>query len=191
MAIDIFKNLIFNLLHTGIWIDLFRSTIVLVMKQFTLYLASLLFCAAAYAGRGPVPTPAPAGTAATGSKALANVGAVRFQFKNFTAVNDQQDSVLIIFDRYDHTGAGVVYQLFATDAEHGITVPAVPAGKYYVTIECRGLHRDRMETLVTIKSKKSEKVQIKLEKTEVFSKDNVVIPAYHPAFSDMTILKTK
>jgi hypothetical protein len=160
-----------------------------IMKQFTLYLASLLFCAAAYADPGPVPTPA--GSAAAGSKALVNAGAVRFQFNNITAGNDHQDSVLIIFDRYDHTGAGVVYQVFATDAEHGITLPAVPAGKYYVTIECKGLHRDRMETLVTIKSKKSEKVRIKLEDSEVFSKDNVVIPVYHPAFTDMTILKTK
>ncbi|GGA85214.1 hypothetical protein [Puia dinghuensis] len=158
------------------------------MKQITLYLVSLLFWTAAYANRGPVPTPAPAGSAATASKAVAKVGAVRFQFKN--VVSDQQDSILVIFDRYDHTGAGVVYQLFATDAEHGITIPAIPAGKYYVTIECRGVHRDHMETLVTIKSKKSEKVQLKLRESEVFSKDNVVIPAYHPSFADMTILKS-
>lgn len=157
------------------------------MKQFTLYLVSLLFYAAAYADPGPVP--APAGSAAAGSKALVKAGAVRFQFNNLIAGIGQQDSVLIIFDRYDHTGAGVVYQMFAPDAEHGITLPAVPAGKYYVTIECKGLHRDRMETLVTIKSKKSEKVRIKLSYSEVFSKDNVVIPAYHPAFSDMAILK--
>lgn len=156
------------------------------MKQFTLYLASLLFCAAVYAGRGPVPTPA--GASAAESKALANAGAVRFQFNNITVTSD---SVLIIFDRYDHTGAGVVYQMFATDAEHGVTLPAVPAGKYYVTIECKGLHRDHMETLVTVKSRKSEKVRIKLEDSEVFSKDNVKIPVYRPAFADMTILKTK
>jgi hypothetical protein len=159
------------------------------MKQFTLYLASLLFCAAAYAGRGPVPTPT--GSAVTESKALANAGAVRFQFNNIIAGADHQDSVLIIFDRYDHTGAGVVYQMFAPDAEQGITLPAVPAGKYYVTIVCKGVHHDRMETLVTIKSKKSEKVRIKLEDSEVFSKDNVKIPVYRPSFADMTILKSK
>lgn len=159
------------------------------MKQFTLYLASLLLCAAAYADPGPVP--APAGNASAGSKALVNAGAVRFQFNNLSAGNDHQDSVLIIFDRYDHTGAGVVYEMFATDAEHGITLPAVPAGKYYVTIECKGLHHDHLETLVTIKSKKNEKVRIKLEDSEVFSKDNVKIPVYRPSFSDMTILKTK
>ncbi|HLZ88142.1 MAG TPA: hypothetical protein VKQ52_12900 [Puia sp.] len=159
------------------------------MKQFTLYLASLLLCAAAYADPGPVPTPA--GNASAANKALVNAGAVRFQFNVAASNDDHQDSVLVIFDRYDHTGAGVVYQMFATDAEHGITIPAVPAGKYYVTIEVRGLHRDHMETLVTVKSKKSEKVKIKLEDSEVFSKDNVKIPVYRPAFSDMTILKTK
>ena len=97
---------------------------------------------------------------------------------------------MVIFDRYDHTGAGVVYQLFTTDSEHGITIPAVPAGKYYVTIQCRGLHHDRTEMVVNIKSQKNEQVKVKLEDAELFSKDNVRIPAYRPAFTDMTILKT-
>ncbi|HXB09818.1 MAG TPA: hypothetical protein VNW04_21995 [Puia sp.] len=157
------------------------------MKQVTLYLLSLLFSAAAFADPGPVPTP---GRASADKKALVNAGTVRLQFNKIAAADDHQDSVLVIFDRFDHTGAGVVYELFATDAEHGITVPAVPAGKYYVTVQVRGLHHDRMEMVVNVKSQKSENVRIKLEDAEVFSKENVKIPAYRPAFADMTILKT-
>lgn len=155
------------------------------MKQITLYLFSLLLSAAAFAGPGPIP-----GTKSAEKNALVNAGTVRFQFNKIATADDHQDSVLIIFDRFDHTGAGVVYEIYTTDAEHGITIPAVPAGKYFVTIQCKGLHNDRTEMVVNIKSKKSEQVKVKLEDAEIFSKDNVRIPTYSPAFADMTILKT-
>jgi hypothetical protein len=155
------------------------------MKQFTLYLLALLVSTAAIADPGPVP--APAGNA---KKAIVNSGTVRLQFNTIKTADDHQDSVLVIFDRYDHTGAGVVFQVYTTDSEHGITIPTIPAGKYFVTIQCHGLHSDRMEMLVTVKSQKNEKVKIKLEDSEVFSKENVKIPTYSPSFSDLTILKT-
>jgi len=155
------------------------------MKQITLYLLTLLLTATAFAGPGPVP-----GKNSTEKNALVNAGTVRFQFNKIATNDDHQDSVLIIFDRFDHTGAGVVYEVYTTDAEHGITIPAVPAGKYFVTLQCKGLHSDRTEMVVNIKSQKSEKVKVKLEDAEIFSKDNVRIPSYSPAFADMTILKT-
>jgi hypothetical protein len=154
------------------------------MKQVTLYLLSLLFSAAAFADPGPVP-----GKASAEKNALFNAGVVRLQFNKINVADDHQDSVLVIFDRFDHTGAGVVYSVYATDDEHGITLPAVPAGKYFVTIQCRGLHHDRMEMTVNVKSHKSEQVKIKLEDAEIFTKDNVKIPSYSPKFSDMAILK--
>jgi len=155
------------------------------MKQITLYLLSLLISAAAFATPGPAPKPA-----GVASKAVVNAGTVRLQFNKIAANDDHQDSVLVIFDRFDHTGAGVVYEVFATDSEHGITIPTVPDGKYFVTVICRGLHTDRTEMLVTVKSQKSEKVKIKLEDAEIFTKENVKIPAYNPSYSDMAILKS-
>jgi len=158
-------------------------------KHFSLYLFSLLLVVAAQAAPGPQPVAG--NTAAVEMKAATtNSGVVRFQFST-TCAASHQDSVLIIFDKYNHTGAGVVYQMFATDSDGGVTIPAVPAGKYYVTIQCKGLHHDRVEKLVTIKAQKHEKVQIKLEVSEVFSKDEVVIPTYRPNFSDLAILKSK
>lgn len=158
------------------------------MKHITLYLIGLLISAAAFANPGPDPNPA--AKKSTANKAVINAGTVRFQFNALATADDHQDSVLVIFDRYDHTGAGVVFQVYATDTAHGITIPAVPAGKYFVTVQCKGLHHDRTEMLVTVKSQKNEKVRIKLDDAEVFSKENVKIPAYKPSFSDMAILKT-
>jgi len=154
------------------------------MKQLIIYTFSLLFCAAVQANPGPRVA---AGSANIQSKALVNAGAVRFQFNNITAADERKDSVLIIFDRFDHTGAGIVYRVFAADNADGIDVSEVPAGKYYVTIQCLGLHHDRLERLVTIKARKNEKVRIQLTASEEFSKDNVIIPAFRPDFSDMSV----
>jgi hypothetical protein len=158
------------------------------MKQLFFNLCFLLFSVAVFAGDGPIP--APSATNAARTAKMVNAGAVRFQFNNISNA-DHKDSVLIIFDRFDHTGAGVIYQVFAADETNGIDVTAVPAGKYYVTIQCMGLHHDRVEKVLSIKKQKNEKVHIDLEASEAFSKDNVVIPATHFNLADLAILKSK
>lgn len=160
------------------------------MKQFILYLLTLVVCFAAEANPGPLPVAASTNAAAT-TKSLAKVGAVRFQFNHVVTNQDHADSVLVIFDRYDRTGAGVIYQMYAADGEQGINISDVPAGKYFVTIQFMGLHRDRLEKVITIKSKKNEKVRLALDDVEMFSKDKVVIPAYRPDFSDLAVLKSR
>jgi hypothetical protein len=52
------------------------------------------------------------------------------------------------------------------------------------------MHHDHLEKTITVKKEKNEKVKIELAAIEVFSKDNVKIPAYRPDFSDMTIVKS-
>jgi hypothetical protein len=158
------------------------------MKQLFFNLCFLSFSVAVFAGDGPTPVPA-ANNAARTAKVI-NAGAVRFQFNNISSA-DHTDSVLIIFDRFDHTGAGVIYQVFAADNSNGVDITAVPAGKYYVTIQCLGLHHDRLEKVVSIKKQKNERVHIDLKTSEAFSKDNVVIPASRFNLADLAILKSK
>jgi len=165
------------------------------MKQLYLYLVGLLCAVAVHAEQEFVPDPPDPGknnqATVTASASATKQGTVQFHFNNTVANDEQTDSVLIIFDRYNRTGAGVIYKVFAADKDHSVTIPAVPEGKYYVTIQCLGLHRDRVEKVVSIKSKKHENVRINLRQIEIFSKDKVVIPAYRPSFDDMAVLKTK
>lgn len=162
------------------------------MKQLYLYLASLLCVVAVHAEEGLLPNPGKnAQATVAASESVAKKGTVQFHFSNSANCDEHADSVLVIFDRYNRTGAGVIYKVFAADKDHSITIPAVPEGKYYVTIQCLGLHRDRVEKVVRIKSKKHENVRIDLQQVEIFSKDKVVIPAYRPSFNDMAVLKTK
>ena len=140
----------------------------------------------ATAGSGPK-----APTTELHSNKSANAGTARFLFKNLIAGMEERDSILIIFDRYDLTGAGVVHQVFAAGSDNSITVPDIAPGKYYVTVQCIGLHRDRLEKIVTIRSQRSETVRIKLSSSEAYSKNNVVIPAFHPDPSDFAVVRFK
>lgn len=119
-------------------------------------------------------------------------GCVQFRFNNANTSDQHKDSVLIIFDLCNHTGAGVIYQVFYADKDHCITIPSIPTGKYYVTIQCLGVHRDRLEKRLQIrKTKKNQKVNITLADTEEYSKDKVVIPAFHPNFANLARMKNR
>jgi hypothetical protein len=138
-------------------------------------------------------TPAPGPKAAKQLKNnnLAIAGAARFQFKNLIAGMEEKDSILIIFDRYDHTGAGVIRQVFTANSDESLTIDAVPPGKYYVTIQCVGLHRDQVEKVITIRSNRSENLRIKLSESAAFSKNDVVIPAFHPDPANFSVVRLK
>jgi hypothetical protein len=158
------------------------------MKQLISIVALTITAIAGYANDGKVN--ASASTTSAASAKVMNAGAVRFQFSNINA-QDHTDSVLVIFDRFDHTGAGVIYRVFSADQQNGVDISAIPAGKYFVTIQCMGLHHDRIEKTITIKKQKDEKVNISLEASEVFSKDNVIIPVSHTKLTDLSILNNK
>jgi hypothetical protein len=155
------------------------------MKQIITFVATTLIAITGFANDGKIPAPAAASSAA--SAKVMNAGAVRFQFSNINA-QDHTDSVLVIFDRFDHTGAGVIFQVFAADQQNGIDISAIPAGKYFVTIQCMGLRHDRLEKTITIKKQKNEKVNIALSASELFTRDNVVIPVQHTKLSDLSII---
>jgi hypothetical protein len=150
------------------------------MKQIYIYILCLLLTVALHAEKGPKL-----------SAGKVTAGGVRFKFSNLMQGVTPKDSVLIIFDRCDRTGAGVIYQVFYADQDHNITIPAVPSGKYFVTIQCLGLHRDRLEKIIRIKSQKSEQVKINLAECEEFAKDKVVIPAYQPNLANLAAFKTR
>ena len=160
------------------------------MKLFISFVALLLTSFGSFANDHDGKAASQAATTSAASAKVMNAGAVRFQFSNINA-EDHADSVLVIFDRFDHTGAGVIYQVYSADQKNGIDITAIPAGKYYVTIQCMGLHHERLEKTITIKKQKNEKVNIALSATELFSRDNVVIPETHTKLSDLSILSNK
>jgi hypothetical protein len=160
------------------------------MKQFISIVALTITSFGSFANDHDGKASTQAATNSAASAKVMNAGAVRFQFNNINA-QDHTDSVLVIFDRFDHTGAGVIYQIYSADQQNGVDISAIPAGKYYVTIQCLGLHHDHIEKTITIKKQKDAKVNIALEESQIFTKDNVVIPVIHTKLTDLAILSSK
>jgi len=152
------------------------------MKQIYLYLACLLLSLAAHADKGPH---------AKAEKVMVKQGSVQFKFNNLAPADAHKDSVLIIFDRCNRTGAGVVYKVFSADNDRNITIEGVPAGKYYVTIQGLGIHRDRTETVVTVKAQKNHQLSVSLEDSEEFSKEGVIIPSSRTDLASLSIVNMK
>jgi hypothetical protein len=159
------------------------------MKPLCLFIVLLCILVSASAGSGPV---------IDNKKVETSKGSLQLTFhKNLPKEiskdlpNAHKDSVLIILDRFDLTGAGVIYKVFYENENNCITIPDIPRGKYYVTVQCLGIHRDRVETVVKIKSQNIETLKINQADAEEFSKNNVIIPPFQPDFQNLAIVKAK
>jgi hypothetical protein len=162
------------------------------MKVLCFYILFQLAIPLTRAETGHLPEP-PA--SAENIKAVTNVksttGTTQFNFHNHNSNYSSKDSFLIIYDRYDRSGAGIIHKIFYPSVDHTISVAGIPPGKYFITIQGLGIHRKRFEKVIRIKSRKSENVAIKLEDCDEFTKDNVVIPAEYTDFANLKIMAMK
>ncbi|MFI5152540.1 MAG: hypothetical protein ACHQET_04355 [Chitinophagales bacterium] len=103
----------------------------------------------------------------------------------------KKDSILVIYDRYDRSGAGVIKKVFYPKKDYTISIDNIPAGKYFVTIQCLGVHRDKIEKIQRVKPGKSDTMTIKLKDCEEYSKDNIHIPKERFDFSKLLVTTLK
>jgi hypothetical protein len=123
--------------------------------------------------------------------AKSNEGATQLTFNKSNFNNSSRDSVLIIYDRCDRSGAGIIRKVFHPSIDHSIYIESIPAGKYFVTIQCLGIHHERIEKIIKVRSKKCESLSVKLGDCDEFTKDNVVIPTEHTDFSKLKVITMK
>ena len=89
-----------------------------------LCLSCLLLCGVAQA----IPASSHPPKFITTGERTGRTGDLRIQFTDVDA-SFNQDSVLVILDKYDHKGPGVVYRVFAPDSQNSIRISAIPADK--------------------------------------------------------------
>ena len=169
---------IVNILSTGTSLGLYMPNPIAV-KYIWLYLAIQLSTQVLHAEKGHQ------------DNMKSREGSAELSFQSASFSNRGKDSVLVIFDRYDRSGAGVVFKVFYPAKDHTISISGIPAGKYYFTIQCMGLHRDKIEKVVRIKSRKMQTIAIKLKDCDEFNKERVVIPAERTDFSNLRIISMK
>lgn len=109
--------------------------------------------------------------------AAASNKSFRFVVNKEAVTNQVIDSALIILDKYDRTGAGVVMQMVKLDENNELSLTEVPEGKYFATIYTYGLKKERLEVVITVKNNKPNATKIKLAETEAYVLGTTIIPA--------------
>jgi hypothetical protein len=99
------------------------------------------------------------------------------------------DSVLVIFDRYDHTGAGIVKNIYYPK-DNQFTISKVPEGRYYITIYCLGLYSDVFNDLMFINKRHRNNLRYKLGPSDEFV-PGTFLPAIEIDFSNLAITNIK
>ncbi len=117
-------------------------------------------------------------------------GSTQLTIYNHSA-NYKKDSILVIYDRCDHSGAGVILKVYHPLKNHTVTISDIPAGKYFVTIQWLGIHHDRMEKIVKIKKGKCEVIPVRLGESQEFSKGQVRIPSERLDWANLKVFTMK
>lgn len=100
------------------------------------------------------------------------------------------DSVYVIFDRYDLTGAGIVKKVFYP-SHNKIVIEKVPKGKYYVDVFCIGISHQNSSQVSTVGKRRSNKVSIPVKTYEAYIPGTGVIPSTRIDFSNLIVTQKK
>ncbi len=100
-----------------------------------------------------------------------------FQIDNAINKNNTVDSVLVILDKFDRTGAGVVRKVFHPDNNNQVVIADLPSGKYYAEVYILGLYRKHFSTVIHTEKNKKNKVNLSLDYNDVYTPGNAKIPA--------------
>jgi hypothetical protein len=105
-----------------------------------------------------------------------------FSIDNTVNKNTAVDSVLVILDKFDRSGAGIVRKVFYPDANNQVVIEDLPAGKYYAEIYVLGLYKKHFSTIIyTEKATKKNKVSLQLDYKDVYTPGSANIPAENTA----------
>ncbi len=100
-----------------------------------------------------------------------------FLLDNTINNNSVVDSVLVILDKYDRSGAGIVKKVFYPNAANQVIVDSLPAGKYYADVYVLGLYKNHFSSVISARKKKKNKVKLRLQFKDVYTPGNTNIPA--------------
>jgi hypothetical protein len=122
---------------------------------------------------------------------IVKVGQTEFNFFENDFTITKKDSVLVIYDRFDLSGAGIIRKVYYPAKNQTIHISNIPSGKYFVTIQCLGKRHDRYEKIIKIKGGKTSFVSVKLSVYNEFTRDKVIIPNDPIDFSRLSIVTMK
>ena len=100
----------------------------------------------------------------------------------------QVDSVYLIFDRWDLTGAGLVKKIYYPE-KNIIKLEKVPKGRYYVEVFVLGTYPGHFNKEIMAHPRANSRISFKLKKQEYYIVGTAYIKKKKVDFSKLTINK--
>ena len=89
------------------------------------------------------------------------------------------DSVIVIFDRYNLSGAGTIKKVYYP-IDNKVVIENVPEGKFYITVICLGIYKDNFTEISYVYEKRRNKnsFNFRLKKNaEPYDPEDISIPS--------------
>ena len=117
---------------------------------------------------------------------------VTIHLNNTVNNNSPVDSVLVIFDRYNLTGAGAIKKIFYP-VNNKLIIENVPEGKFFIDIICLGIYHDNFSAVSFVyeKRKNKNRFQFRMKYAEAFNSSAVYIPAQRIDPTNLSVLRQK
>ena len=98
------------------------------------------------------------------------------------------DSVYLVLDKYDRSGAGIVKKIFYPN--DNLVTLTIPKGKYYVNIVCISSYiHSNFDCILNARSKKGKTLSIKLEQPALFTPGLVDLPEEKIDLSNLLVTR--
>jgi hypothetical protein len=122
-------------------------------------------------------------------KTYRDSASVIITFNNQSNQDKPLDSVLVIFDKCDLSGAGIVRQVFYPVGNRIAVV--IPKGRYFVDVYClQGPQKEHFGTILHTRGKRNNKLLFKLRETAFFTPGMVSFPEERIDFANLSITRS-
>jgi len=91
--------------------------------------------------------------------------------------NHTVDSVLVILDKFDRSGAGVVKKVLYPNADNQVLLADVPAGKYYAEVYVLGLYKKHFSQVIRANKRvKHNRLRLQMDYNDVYIPGQLQLP---------------
>ena len=100
----------------------------------------------------------------------------------------QVDSVYLVFDRWDLTGAGLVKKIYYPE-KNTIKLEKLPKGRYYIEVICLGNYPGHFSKEIMAHPRASSRFSFKLKRQEYYLAGTAYIPSQRIDFSNLSVTR--
>jgi hypothetical protein len=100
----------------------------------------------------------------------------------------QVDSVYLVFDRWDLTGAGLVKKIYYPE-KNTIKLEKLPKGRYYIEVICLGNYPGHFNKEIMAHPRASSRFSFKLKRQEYYLAGTAYIPSQRIDFSNLSVTR--